>query len=117
MIASVDNAILKTEASSDPRYLVFALNLPERLRWIEHLSQVGGGHRWRVSRSLLGELPLPCPPEYEQREIADTLAETSSRIDVVATRMLNQIDRLREYRQALITAAVTGQLDLAEVPA
>ena len=37
------------------------------------------------------------------------------RLETIATAVGRQIDHLREYRQALITAAVTGQIDLANM--
>lgn len=114
MITSVDNSILKTATEHDPRYIVFTLNLPERLSWLAALSQVGGGHRLRVARSALGDLHLPTPPSEEQRQIADHLDAKLSKLRLVESQMQVQLERLREYRQALITAAVTGQLDIGE---
>jgi len=114
MITSVDNAILKTEvALHDPRFLVYVMNLPERLRWLQTLSQVGGGHRWRISRTGLGELQLPAPPGDEQRAICDWLEHEAGRLDRLREPILMLISRLQDYRQALITAAVTGQLDIS----
>ncbi len=115
MITSVDNAILKTEVPRhDPRYLVYLMNLPERLRWLQTLSQVGGGHRWRISRTGLGELHLPSPPGAEQRRICDWLEQAAGNLERIRAPAEGLIECLQEYRQALITAAVTGQLDLGE---
>ena len=57
---------------------------------------------------------LPFPPKREQTTIAEFLTrtlESITRIEEAATR---QIEHIREYRHALITAAVTGQLDIGE---
>lgn len=113
MITSVDNAILKVADEHDARYLVYAMNLPRRLEWIVSLSQVGGGHRWRISRSALGDLVLPAPPREEQERVSEVLDEAWGRTKAAVSRLELQVERLREYRQALITAAVTGQLDIA----
>jgi hypothetical protein len=40
------------------------------------------------------------------------LDDNNARITSACAHLTSQIERLREYRQALITAAVTGQLDL-----
>lgn len=54
----------------------------------------------------------PVPPLSEQEEIVKYLAEHLSKIEKVRHALLCQIDRLREYRQALITSAVTGKIDM-----
>jgi type I restriction enzyme S subunit len=60
---------------------------------------------------------MPLPPEVEQQAIVGELDRLvgSSR---EAVRLLSQqIDLLRERRQALITAAVTGELEVSGVAA
>lgn len=52
------------------------------------------------------------PPADEQSEVVRVLQHGLGRIETLTERVRQQIDRLREYRQALITAAVTGQLDI-----
>ena len=48
----------------------------------------------------------------DQKAIADFLDRETGRIDDLKAKTLASIDRLREYRAALITAAVTGQIDV-----
>jgi type I restriction enzyme S subunit len=66
----------------------------------------------RVNIATLLELSIPCPPVDKQRELArvmDGVTESTDRI--VAA--LNRADALlAERRQALITAAVTGRIDV-----
>ena len=57
---------------------------------------------------------VPTPPLDEQKRISDYVAAETHGFDEVAECVVEQIDRLQEYRQALITAAVTGQLDIPE---
>jgi type I restriction enzyme S subunit len=59
------------------------------------------------------ELVTPVPPPSEQRGIVEDVVARCDQLDVTTSRVLVQIDRLREYRQALIAAAVTGQLDVS----
>jgi type I restriction enzyme S subunit len=54
------------------------------------------------------------PPISEQRAIADYLAGETVKIDRMAEKIEEAIARLQEYRTALITAAVTGKIDLRE---
>jgi type I restriction enzyme S subunit len=61
-------------------------------------------------------LVLPLPPLEEQDAIVAWLDRELGRIDAIVATVERQVSRLREYRQALITAAVTGQLDVAAQP-
>ena len=54
------------------------------------------------------------PPVAEQRAIAQYLDQKTARIDVLSERAATAIERLNEYRTALITAAVTGKIDVRE---
>ena len=54
------------------------------------------------------------PPHDEQRAIAAFLDRETARIDTLSERAETAIERLNEYRTALITAAVTGKIDLRE---
>ena len=55
---------------------------------------------------------LPTPPLDEQRAIAAFLDRETARIDALVEKVNLSIDRLREYRTALISAAVTGKIDV-----
>jgi type I restriction enzyme S subunit len=55
---------------------------------------------------------LPLPPVEEQKKICDFIGGLPERHKAVAVELGRHIDLLHEYRQALITAAVTGQLDI-----
>jgi type I restriction enzyme S subunit len=55
------------------------------------------------------------PPLPEQREIAQEVGQGVGQLAELRTRLGSSITNLREYRQALITAAVTGQLDVTAV--
>ena len=59
-------------------------------------------------------LPLPIPPLDEQRAIAEYLEQETERIDALVAKNRQLIERLHEYRTALITAAVTGKVDVRE---
>ncbi len=61
----------------------------------------------------VGGIPSPIPPLAEQRSIAKCLAAADERIARIRDTVRVQLERLLEYRQALITAAVTGQLDVS----
>ncbi|XXY21771.1 restriction endonuclease subunit S [Sorangium sp. So ce216] len=114
MITSVDNAVLKLRSDIDGRFLVYLLSLPAYLDWVQALCRVGGGFRFRISRSMLGDFRVPVPPKQEQAAIADYLDASTSSLRNVEDNLELSVARLREYRQALITAAVIGKLDVTE---
>lgn len=67
-----------------------------------------------ISSTNLMELPVPVPPDAEQIEILTALTQMTSRLDTLITKTELSLTLLKERRSALITAAVTGQIDLRE---
>lgn len=65
-----------------------------------------------VTKNKLGSIPLGLPPLAEQRAIADHLDHTTGRIDTLISKNRELIDKLQERRSALISAAVTGKIDV-----
>lgn len=55
---------------------------------------------------------VPIPPRSDQRVIANRLLAQLERVLVVQEKLQHQISLLQEHRQALITAAVTGELGI-----
>lgn len=60
----------------------------------------------------LREVVLPIPPVPEQKTIAAYLDEQTGKIDALIAKLEQAITTLQEYRTALITAAVTGKIDV-----
>jgi type I restriction enzyme S subunit len=67
-----------------------------------------------ISSSNLMELAVPLPSEEEQRLILDGLHRQASQVNALLAQTERSIELLKERRSALITAAVTGQIDLRE---
>ena len=59
-------------------------------------------------------LPIVLPPPREQQVIAAYLDRETARADDLSSQVETAIERLQEYRTALITAAVTGKIDVRE---
>jgi restriction endonuclease S subunit len=74
-------------------------------------------NQWRLEPDRFKELRIPLPPLEEQREIAGHLAKESDRLDALAAEASRAIVLLTERRAALISAAVTGKIDLRPVTA
>ena len=67
-----------------------------------------------LTQNDIARLPFVLPPISEQRAIADYLDGETVKIDRMAEKIEEAMARLQEYRTALITAAVTGKIDLRE---
>ena len=70
-----------------------------------------------VNASDVATIPIPLPPTTEQRVIADYLDRETAKIDRMVEKVEAAIERLQEYRTALITAAVTGKIDVRQFAA
>ena len=68
-----------------------------------------------LSTSSLGSQKLPLPSNKEQIAIADYLDKKLKQLQITLDTTKKSIDRLTEYRTSLISAAVTGKIDINEV--
>jgi len=66
----------------------------------------------KINRESLKEVSLVLPPEAEQQAIAAFLERETTKIDALASQAGRAVDLLQERRTALISAAVTGQIDV-----
>ena len=66
----------------------------------------------KLNRETLGDLRMPVPPSREQEATADFLEYETAKIDALVAKIETAIKRFQEYRTALITAAVTGKIDV-----
>ena len=55
---------------------------------------------------------IPVPPRSEQPEIASFLTAEARKFEGLSSMMRSAINHLKEYRTALISAAVTGKIDV-----
>jgi type I restriction enzyme S subunit len=65
--------------------------------------------------STFGRLPLALPPFEEQRRVATHLEEQDAKVKTLILGAETLIELARERRSALITAAVTGKIDVGAV--
>ncbi|MBA3671188.1 MAG: hypothetical protein H0W68_04075 [Gemmatimonadaceae bacterium] len=67
-----------------------------------------------MSAEKYANLVVPQPPMDEQRSLTAFLDHNSAEIDALIARIRSAITRLHELRTALISAAVTGKIDVRE---
>jgi type I restriction enzyme S subunit len=62
----------------------------------------------------LKSLMVPVPPQEERSAIAAFLGRETAKIDALVHKIRDAIERLKEYRTAFISAAVTGKIDVRQ---
>ena len=66
-----------------------------------------------ITRDELGVIYIPIVPNVsEQHAIASFLDQETAKLDALVARVREAIERLKELRTALISAAVTGRIDV-----
>jgi type I restriction enzyme, S subunit len=73
-----------------------------------------GTAQQNISVPILGGMLVTVPPAVEQTTIVATLQRYVARLDRATRLVEKHVNKLREYRQALITAAVTGKIDVSK---
>jgi len=102
-----------TERDVCPAYFDALFRTPAYITEMTRYSKGVWTSRLRLyPESFLG-LHSPYPPPGEQRKIADGIDEVKLQSQRLSSLLRSSIDLLHERRQALITAAVTGELDIA----
>ena len=96
----------------DPDYVDLLVRTPRFAEEITRYSKGVWSSRMRLYPEGLYEAWLPVPPKDEQQAITAHIKTATRKIDDFAKATERTIALLQERRSALITAAVTGQLDL-----
>jgi len=94
-----------------PSYLQY-LFTSSLFRKIGESHMYGAGGQKRVPDSFVRDFFTAFPSYSEQIQISSFLDHETSKIDALTTEALRGIDLLKERRSVLISAAVTGQIDV-----
>jgi type I restriction enzyme S subunit len=96
----------------DSEFLFFAFNS----KYCQvHIDRVAKGVTFReITLDALRRVPLIVPPKKEQEDIVTYLKRELATFDVLLSEAQRAIDLLQERRTALISAAVTGQIDVRQ---
>jgi type I restriction enzyme S subunit len=68
-----------------------------------------------LNATMIGQIIVPVPPLPEQTQIAAYLDVETAKFATLTAEAQHAIDLLQERRTALISAAVTGQIDVREL--
>ncbi|MEN5118634.1 restriction endonuclease subunit S [Luteimonas sp. TWI662] len=104
---------LRTDPNScDPAFAAAFLGTPHARAQIELQATGASSSMLNIAQSTLLEMPLPLPSVSEQVEIISWLEGQVRKLDQARDSVERAVDLLKERRRALISAAVTGQIDV-----
>ena len=107
---------LKLQGFVNAAFFVAALNSrPLRIQ-IENALSGGNGMANNLPQPSLLTFAMAVPPLTEQAPIAVFLEQETAKLDTLMTEARTAITLLQERRTALISAAVTGQIDVRGAP-
>ncbi len=92
-------------------WLAYALSTPSVAAQL--VAEQYGGTKQQLSLENISNLWLALPPQLIQASIARRIGKGIGRTALIVASLERSMKRLLERRQALITAAVTGRIDVA----
>lgn len=93
----------------EPRYLFYIFASGEPYKGLGKM-----GTQLNLNTDTVGSIVIAIPSIEEQTAIATYLDRETATIDRLVAKVEAAIARLQEYRTALITAVVTGKIDVRE---
>jgi len=106
---------LRPQPGIDGEYLAWWCRYAYRSRLLAAIA--GGANIFHLTAEKIRTVPCVVPSTEEQSRMVGELRRSFAKSDHVRSRLVEQIEVLVERRQALITAAVTGQLEIPGVAA
>jgi type I restriction enzyme S subunit len=99
---------------------VYFVGLRENREYLYYLFSCGEaykglgklGTQLNLNTDTIGDICLPRPSPDEQETIVQFLDHATAKIDALVAKVGDAIERLKEFRTALISAAVTGKVDV-----
>lgn len=102
--------IIRLKNKVDSHYIAWVMKSSSVKAQIENAQT--GAAREGLNFSQISKIKLALPPIAEQTAIATYIDRETTKIDRLMEKVETAIARLQEYRGALITAAVTGKIDV-----
>jgi type I restriction enzyme S subunit len=96
----------------DSDFLCYFLN--SHVAQLQFTVEGMGTAQINISVPIVANVVICVPDGREQKQIAEFLHEKTAEIDALVAKVREGIERLKEYRTALISAAVTGKIDVRE---
>ena len=112
LIVSTGFAVVRPRARLSPDYVGYVLSAGYFIEQV--IARSTGVSYPAINASDLVRIPVALPPLPEQTAIAEFLNSESAKFDTLTAEAQRAIDLLQERRTALISAAVTGQIDVRQ---
>ena len=113
-LVSPDYIVAQPRSTTVPAYFASVFRIPLYMAEVYRWSHGIVDDRNRLYWDDFKAIRTPVPPTSEQRAITEFLDRETARIDALTAKVRDAIDRLKELRTALISAAVTGKIDVRE---
>lgn len=101
----------RTNDKASPHFLNYLLNSKECLRLVSRMALLSINQA-NLNPNRYGYLRIAVPRLDEQSAIVNHLDRESAKLDALIAKIRDGIEKLKEYRTALITSAVTGKIDV-----
>ena len=109
-VCSTEALVIRLAKRVETRFLRYSLSAPS---FIDRVNAATYGAKMpRANWETIGTESVYLPDLDKQHQIADFLDRATARIDHLKEKTMTSISRLKEYRSALITAAVKGQINV-----
>lgn len=99
-----------------PAAIVSAAFLTSVLNCVDYSWYIAGATRDKLTQTDMRSIPVQLPPVHEQHAISTYLDGETRKLDRLVAKAHQAIRKLNEYRTALISAAVTGKIDVRSTP-
>jgi type I restriction enzyme S subunit len=106
----IDLIVIRPGKRVDSRFLEFVLNSDWTRKHVDENSV--GTIQTHFNVAAMKIVPIPNAPRDQQQIVIDHLTNLTREIDETVDRLMRQITLLQERRQGLITAAVTGEMEI-----
>jgi restriction endonuclease S subunit len=104
--------VLKPKPIISSEFLFYRLLSPAFIEIVN--GSTYGAKMPRASWNFIGNLSIPVPNKNEQVEIVNFIEEFYSKSNSLIFQSTSQIEKLKEYRQSIISEAVIGKIDVRD---
>lgn len=110
LIVSTGFAVVRPNTNLDSKFSYYTFTASY---FVENVVANSNGVSYpAINASRIGDMKIPIPPLTEQKSIAIFLAHETHKINSLIKMIGTSIENLHEFRSALISAAVTGKIDV-----